>query len=240
MIVKQFRRIGLVLIMSLAAAGCASVDRSVAMAPNIEVTDLETLPAPRTSAYYGVRPLETLDISVRQDESLDGTYVVDTEGNVEFPYIGSVPAAGLLPGELADRIERALDPRFVIDPDVVVRSTFDRQPTVSIGGQIGIDVCPCVAPPPARAPHMPRAAAPPAARARRPRPLSAAAHLFHSAPFVFISSQARVGQDLLPAVHRRGRVWHAPLLRRLDRRGWRRPRDLRPPARARPRGAVCR
>lgn len=136
MIVKQFRRIGLVLIMSLAAAGCASVDRSVAMAPNIEVTDLETLPAPRTSAYYGVRPLETLDISVRQDESLDGTYVVDTEGNVEFPYIGSVPAAGLLPGELADRIERALDPRFVIDPDVVVRSTFDRQPTVSIGGQI--------------------------------------------------------------------------------------------------------
>ena len=38
----------------------------------------------------------------------------------------------------------------------------------SIGGQIGIDVCPCVAPPPARAPHMPRAAAPPAARARRP------------------------------------------------------------------------
>tara|TARA_R100001129_G_scaffold34237_4_gene23157 strand:- start:836 stop:1549 length:714 start_codon:yes stop_codon:yes gene_type:complete len=134
-IAKHLRRIGLVLLCSLSVAGCAT-DRSVAMDPNIEVTDLATLPAPRTSAYYGVRPLETLEITVRQDESLNGTYVVNTDGEIDFPYVGRIQAAGLLPGELARRIEAALDPAYVIDPDVKVRSTLDRQPSISIGGQV--------------------------------------------------------------------------------------------------------
>lgn len=136
MISKQIRRFALIVACSVGLAGCVT-DRTVAADPNITVTDLETLPAPRTSAYFGIRPLETLEISVRQDETLDGTYIVDTEGNVEMPYVGIVPAAGLLPSQLADRIEQALDPRFVIDPDVVVRSTLDRQPSISIGGQVG-------------------------------------------------------------------------------------------------------
>ncbi|MBB3034372.1 polysaccharide biosynthesis/export family protein [Alteriqipengyuania lutimaris] len=106
------------------------------MAPQIEVTDLETLPTPSTESYYGLRRLDILEISVRQDESLNGTYTIDTDGNLEFPYLGSVSAAGLLPGQLADRIEGALSPRFVLDPDVIVRSTVDRHPTLSIGGQV--------------------------------------------------------------------------------------------------------
>lgn len=135
MIAKHVRRIGLVLLCSLSVAGCAT-DRSLALDPNIEVTDLTTLPAPRTSDYFGVRPLETLEITVRQDDTLNGTYVVDTDGNVEFPYIGVVHAEGLLPGQLARKIESALDPAYVIDPDVTVRSTLDRQPSISIGGQV--------------------------------------------------------------------------------------------------------
>lgn len=133
--IRHIGRIGLLAALSILVAGCA-IDRSIGTASNIQVTDLESLPVPRTDAYYGLRPLETVEISVRQDPSLDGTYVVDTEGNIEFPYIGRVPAAGLLPGQLSSRIESALDPRFVIDPDVRVRSTSEVQAVISIGGQI--------------------------------------------------------------------------------------------------------
>ena len=106
----------------------------------------------------------------------------------------------------------------------------------SIGGQIGIDVCPCVAPPPARAAHAARRCV--SRRVRPSAPTPVLRRIITTAPF--FSSQARMGQDLLPAVRRRRRVLHAPLLRRLDGRGRRRSRDLRAPARARPCGAICR
>ena len=131
----EFRGIGLILACSLLLAGCAT-DRTVGAAPGVTVTDLQSLPAPKTSAYYGLRPLETVEITVRQDESLNGVYVVDTDGNIEFPYLGQVRAAGLLPGQLANQLEAGLDPRYVINPDVTVRSSTDRQPSISIGGQI--------------------------------------------------------------------------------------------------------
>ena len=133
---RRFRHLGMAAVAaSIALSGCVT-DKSVGLAPGIEVTDLTTLPTPRTEAYYGLRPLETLEITVRQDESLNGTYVVDTEGNIEFPYLGVISAVGLLPGQLANRIEAALDPLYVIDPDVTVRSTLERRASISIGGQV--------------------------------------------------------------------------------------------------------
>ncbi len=131
----NLRQIAFVLLAPIALAGCAT-DRSVGLAPNIEVTDLTELPVPQTTAYYGLRPLETLEIAVRQDETLNGSYIIDTTGNIEFPYLGSIPAAGLLPSQLASKIERALDGRYVINPDVTVRASAERVPSISIGGQV--------------------------------------------------------------------------------------------------------
>ncbi|MEL7690113.1 polysaccharide biosynthesis/export family protein [Citromicrobium bathyomarinum] len=131
----KFGLLALLCLSALALGGCATT-REIAAAPGIEATDLQSLPAPKTGAYYGLRPLDSLQIAVRQDETLGGTYVVETDGYIDYPYLGRVYAAGLLPGELANRIAAGLNPRFVLNPDVTVRVSSERAPTISIGGQV--------------------------------------------------------------------------------------------------------
>ena len=117
----KFGLLALLCLSALALGGCATTSE-IAAAPGIEATDLQSLPAPKSGAYYGLRPLDSLQISVRQDETLGGTYVVETDGYIDYPYLGRVYAAGLLPGELANRI--------------AVRVSSERSPTISIGGQV--------------------------------------------------------------------------------------------------------
>ena len=120
---------------SLALAGCAT-DRTYAEAPDVELTELSTLPAPRDPIATGIGAAEQLEIRVLQDPSLNGTYVTDADGFLDFPYIGTVAAAGVTSDQLAERIASRLEGRFVVDPEVVVRTTIPIDRSVSIGGEV--------------------------------------------------------------------------------------------------------
>jgi polysaccharide export outer membrane protein len=132
----MFKKLLLSAFVSLALAGCAK-DRTVAASPEIELTDLQTLPAPTGGYSTVVQPGDRLDIAVLGSQALTGTYYVDETGTIAFPLIGAVPARGKAPSQLARDIAAQLAGRFVLDPEVTVVPSETNVPTVSVGGQVG-------------------------------------------------------------------------------------------------------
>lgn len=126
-------------IVVLAAAGittsCAT-DRSFGLAPEVEVTALEELPAPRGNTSYLIGPQEALQIEVVGATSLSGAYLTDIEGQLSFPLIGRVDIDGKSPTEAGQVIADRLRGDYLLDPQVRIIPKDFPAPSVSIGGQV--------------------------------------------------------------------------------------------------------
>ncbi|MGB7409229.1 MAG: polysaccharide biosynthesis/export family protein [Pontixanthobacter sp.] len=83
-----------------------------------------------------IDPLDRVAITVVQDESISGTYVVDDLGGINFPYIGSIKAVGLTPTELSLALQRRLADGYIVSPSVNVVPSDLIAPSVSVGGQV--------------------------------------------------------------------------------------------------------
>lgn len=128
-------KIWLALVLGLALAGCAT-DRPFGTAPNIEVTDLTQLPVPASARTFQLRSLDSVEITVLQDTSLGGTYLIDASGQLPFPLVGPLAAEGLSPSQLGQQISSRLSNGYIVNPDVIVRPTELRDVSVSFGGEI--------------------------------------------------------------------------------------------------------
>lgn len=129
------KALAILLVICLAATGCTT-DRTVGTSPDITVTELSELPAPEVVQFATIAPLDRLEISVPQDETLSGTYLVDENGSINFPLLGSVQTSGRTPNELARAIQSQLANGYLVSPSVNVVPTNATPPSVSIGGQV--------------------------------------------------------------------------------------------------------
>ena len=116
-------------------SACA-IDRSIGLAPEIEVTSLETLPAPTGEISYLIGPQEKLAIEVVGAASLSGTYLTDIDGKLAFPLIGLVDIAGKSPAEASMIIADRLRGQYLLDPQVRVIPQEFPVPSISVGGQV--------------------------------------------------------------------------------------------------------
>jgi polysaccharide export outer membrane protein len=124
------------LLACLTSAACATTEQPIGLSPDLTVTNLSELPAPRVEALALIDPLDRVLITVVQDEAISGTYVVDDTGSINFPYIDRVQAAGLTPIELALSIQNSLGQGFFVNPAVNVVPSDATAPSVSVGGQV--------------------------------------------------------------------------------------------------------
>lgn len=131
---RQFRHY-LVLAAALTAAGCVT-DRTYGTASNVEVTSLDTLPAPTGEITYAIGPEQVVEISVVDAPSLSGTYLTDASGNVDFPLVGTVATGGLSPSQASQAIADRLRGQYVLDPQVRIIPKEYTNPTISVGGQV--------------------------------------------------------------------------------------------------------
>lgn len=122
--------------LSLVLAACASVDRTYGLADQIEITELTTLPAPRSAKIYRLGPQELVEISVAGAEDLSGTFLTDQSGSLNFPFVGPLSVDGLSPGEVSRLIEDRLRGDFLRDPQVSVIPAELPADSVSVGGQV--------------------------------------------------------------------------------------------------------
>lgn len=94
----------LVLVALLAAGGCASF------------TPLPPQPAP---SDYRIRPDDSLEFVLYRETPAEETtvsLVVQPDGKIMFPYVGSVNAAGKTPGELQKEVQERYKAVFVTPP----------------------------------------------------------------------------------------------------------------------------
>jgi polysaccharide biosynthesis/export protein len=128
----------LCLLAALALSGCASRSGPVAaMQPQIDPDSLAYGQPygswPRVAVAYAAAPMPaTYDAAYRLDagdklrvvvygqEGLTNTYAIDAGGSITMPLIGSVPARGRTPAELASAITARLRGGYIRDPSVAV------------------------------------------------------------------------------------------------------------------------
>lgn len=86
-----------------------------------------------------IGPSDTLNISVfrEPDLSLDSA-IVDSDGLVQVPLLGAVPAAGMTAAEFARELERRLGARYLVDPSVTVSITQASLRQVTVTGAVTI------------------------------------------------------------------------------------------------------
>ncbi|WP_197462345.1 polysaccharide biosynthesis/export family protein [Erythrobacter sp. HI0028] len=133
---SRFGNASVALVLAVALVGCATTDRSYGEAPEIEIAQLEELPAPGVENLYIIGPQAKLEIEVVGAERLSGNYLTDGRGGISFPLVGLIDLDGLAPNEAADKIANLLRGNYLLNPQVRVLPEDIPMPTVSVGGQV--------------------------------------------------------------------------------------------------------
>mgnify|MGYP002777992910 CR=1 FL=1 len=134
---------------NLGLIGCALMLASCAGQAPLQTTERLTvisgddaLPAPDRSDLTApdrlalIGPLDTISVDVFGISELSREMQVDASGRIAMPLIGTLDAGGKTARELADDIERALDGRFVRNPDVTVNINSSVSQVVTVDGQV--------------------------------------------------------------------------------------------------------
>lgn len=79
---------------------------------------------------------DKLQVRVYQEESLSGTFQVQTDGNIDFPLIGLIKAEGSTPAELATLMTRRLGERHLRNPDVQIAISEAALRTITVDGAV--------------------------------------------------------------------------------------------------------
>ncbi|MDP3789215.1 MAG: polysaccharide biosynthesis/export family protein, partial [Candidatus Omnitrophota bacterium] len=69
---------------------------------------------------YTLGPDDVIEIDVRRHPEFSGQYPVNSEGKIEYKFVGDVLVAGLTKVELQERLAKILS-EYIVEPDVNVR-----------------------------------------------------------------------------------------------------------------------
>jgi polysaccharide export outer membrane protein len=106
------------------------------MAPGVTIPSATTPPESSDTSEYRVGPGDILSITVYDEPDLTQTVRVTERGTMTFPLVGSVHVQDLTATQVAKRLEEALSPRFLINPQVFVNVTEFASKKVFIVGAI--------------------------------------------------------------------------------------------------------
>jgi polysaccharide biosynthesis/export protein len=120
---------------SLLVAGCASRGGVVPYDPaNFGAPDIESLQLQPSAQIIG--PLDKLAVSVFQVPDLTGEFSVDGRGQILYPLLGKVQAAGKTPGDLAQDIAARLREGYLNNPSVQVTIKEAVAQTITVEGSV--------------------------------------------------------------------------------------------------------
>jgi polysaccharide export outer membrane protein len=115
----------LVPLLLVLAVGCA--DRATGPYP---------VSAPVSPTVSAMGPGDLFEVRVYGEQTLSSSYEVDSNGNFNFPLIGTVRAEGRTPPEIEKDIETRLTDGYIKNPSVSVKVTEYRSRRVSVFGQV--------------------------------------------------------------------------------------------------------
>jgi len=91
---------------------------------------------PTSSTDYRIGPEDLLEITVFEDEKLNKTVRVSSQGNIGFPLIGVLKVKGLTSGELEREIQGLLAEKYIQNPNVSVFIKEYRNQRIAVLGMV--------------------------------------------------------------------------------------------------------
>lgn len=120
-------------VIALVLAGCASKPLNVAYNPaNFGPPD----PVAVAPVSDDIRPGDKLKVTVFQVDSLSGEFLVEENGQIDFPLIGNVQAQGRTPSQLAKVLADRLGEKALQNPNVQVAVAERSQQTITVEGAV--------------------------------------------------------------------------------------------------------
>lgn len=102
-----------------AAAPAPAPVRPAASAPPVSVTR-DTSPIPPADPIYRIGAGDKIEVSVFGQPELSGIYTVLSDGTLKYPLIGTVRIADLGAKEAGEKLEAALEEKYLVDAQVNV------------------------------------------------------------------------------------------------------------------------
>ena len=128
---------------ALLAGACSTPDQTPVASADLVVLEQSALPPPTagdlavTDRPSVIGPFDRLSVNVFAAPELSlETVQVDSGGQIAVPLLGAMNVAGSSPDEVAGRIARALQGRYLRDPQVTVNVLETRSHTFAIEGEV--------------------------------------------------------------------------------------------------------
>lgn len=138
----KFKAIIASLLGTLALAGCSG-QQALGGSQDVQVVQADALPAPgardvaEVARAYLIGPFDKLKIDVFGLPDLAQRITqVDSSGQLSFPLVGTLTAAGKTPTEVARMIEDGLRAKYIRDPQVTVNLEETVSQVVAIDGEV--------------------------------------------------------------------------------------------------------
>jgi polysaccharide export outer membrane protein len=130
-------RYAVVVTASLAAvaAGCGGSSPPPLPQP-VPAADATAGPSAASNAGRRIGPDDLLEVTVFEAPEISRSARVATDGTISLPVLGSVPAAGLTPNELAAEIEGRLRGTYMVAPQVSVDVAEVRTQSIYVLGAV--------------------------------------------------------------------------------------------------------
>jgi polysaccharide export outer membrane protein len=111
--------------------------------PNASVPELPDNPEKiisQTVEYeplkYTLGPDDVIQIDVRRHPEFTGEYVINSEGKIQYKFVGDIPISGLTKEEAKEKLKTILS-KFIIEPDVEIIISQYRSKVIFIVGEVG-------------------------------------------------------------------------------------------------------
>ncbi|MFC1667720.1 polysaccharide biosynthesis/export family protein [Candidatus Omnitrophota bacterium] len=79
---------------------------------------------------------DVIEIDVRHHPEFSGKYAINSEGKIQYKFIGDIPIAGLNKLETKEKLANVLS-KYIIDPDIEVTILQYRSKVIFIIGEVG-------------------------------------------------------------------------------------------------------
>jgi polysaccharide export outer membrane protein len=87
-------------------------------------------------AKYQIGIQDQLKITVLDEADLTGSYRVDSDGTIQYPYLNRVQAAGLTLGNLQEKIRSGLAAGYLKNPQVRIEIESYKSQSIMVGGEV--------------------------------------------------------------------------------------------------------
>ena len=83
---------------------------------------------------YRIGPGDVIQVTAFHHNEISGSFTVDQDGTITYPFLGKVPVEGLTEGEVAGKLTTALEKDYYVDVQIeVVVKQFGSLPVVILG-----------------------------------------------------------------------------------------------------------